>query len=327
MADPYPLAYAKSLRQKPPTSFGYYTYDGIDAILQRFSTAQAKLPEVKLTDLPQSRYFDDIGVVTMHSALGDAANDIMLGFRSSPQGSASHGFSDQNSFVLNAFGQPLAINSGYREFYDSLHHVGWSRQTKSKNALLFGGQGQRIKDASATGAITRFADGASYSFATGDATRAYAPHATRALRHVFFVGRRYFVMLDEAAAPDALHFQWQLHARQRDATRRGPRRDHAAAEGCPLTVRFLQPAPAALAFRQTDVFEPPVNESYRAKMPNEWHVRRRDASRCAAAGLSDLAVSVEDLRGQRLCACLCEHAGRQGPRHAALRGRVGLKSC
>ncbi|MDO6386357.1 heparinase II/III family protein [Uliginosibacterium sp. 31-12] len=270
-ADPYPLAYARLLRQKPPTSFGYYTYDGIDAFLQRFRTGQAALPDVKLTELPQSRYFDDIGVVSMHSALG-SPDDIMLAFRSSPQGSASHGFADQNSFVLNAFGQPLAINSGYREFYDSPHHVGWSRQTKSKNALLFGGEGQRIKDASASGTITRFADGASFSFATGDASRAYSPHAERALRHVFFVNRRYFVMLDEASAAEAVKFQWQLHARSEMSL--VPERGEITQQqkDARLTVRFLSPAASALTMRQSDTFEPPVGASYQAKMPNEWHV-------------------------------------------------------
>ncbi|MBS1207781.1 MAG: heparinase [Proteobacteria bacterium] len=271
-ADPYPLAYAKALRQKPPASFNYYTYDGADSFLQRFRTAQAKLPEVKLTELPQSRYFDDIGVVAMHSALGDAANDIMLGFRSSPQGSASHGFADQNSFVLNAFGQPLAINSGYREFYDSPHQVGWSRQTKAKNAVLFDGEGQRIKDATATGTITRFADGAGYSFATGNAQRAYGARAERALRHVFFVNRRYFVILDEDAAPEAVKYQWQLHARS-PMTLSPERNEIVQQQGnARLTVRFLQPGVGALVFSQTDAFEPPVIESYRTKMPNEWHV-------------------------------------------------------
>ncbi|GAB2876712.1 alginate lyase [Uliginosibacterium flavum] len=271
-ADPYPLAYAKALRQKPPTAFSYYTYDGIDSVLQSFRSAQAKLPEAKLADLPQSHYFDDIGVVTMHSALGDAARDIMLGFRSSPRGSASHGFADQNSFVLNAFGQPLAINSGYREFYDSPHHVGWSRQTKAKNAILFGGEGQRIKDASASGRITRFADGASFSFASGDATRAYAPHAERALRHVFFVGRRYFVMLDEAAASEPVQYQWQLHARSQMTL--APERNEVVQQqgDARLAVRFLVPAPGALTLSQTDAFSPPVGASYQAKMPNEWHV-------------------------------------------------------
>ena len=278
-ADPYPLAYSQALRQRPPTSFSYYTYDGIDSILQRFRTQQAKLPSVQLGELPQSRYFDDIGVVSMHSALGDAAQDIMLGFRASPQGSASHSFADQNSFVLNAFGQPLAISSGYREFYDSPHHVGWSRQTKSKNALLFGGEGQRIKDASATGRITRFADGAHFSFATGDATRAYAPHAEQALRHVFFVNRRYFVLLDEALAPDAVKFQWQLHARSE--MRLAPERGEITQQqkDARLAVRFLSPAASALEMRQTDAFDSPVGESYRSRMPNEWHVTTETRAR------------------------------------------------
>lgn len=269
--DPYPLAYAQKLGQKPPTDFSYYTYSGIDAFLQRFRTGQAKLPAVALSDLPQSRYFDDIGIVSMHSALGDAANDVMLAFRSSPQGSASHGFADQNSFVLNAYGQPLAINSGYREYYDSPHHVGWSRQTKSKNALLFGNQGQRIKDASASGRITRYANGSSYTFATGDATRAYAPYAQQALRHVFFVNRRYALVLDEAAAPNPVQYQWQLHARSSMILTPEQGEITQQQKDARLTVRFLSPAASALTMRQTDAFTPPVEASYQAKMPNEWH--------------------------------------------------------
>jgi hypothetical protein len=270
--DPYPLAFARATKQKPPIHFGYYTYDGIDAFLARFRTAQARLPAARLGELPQSRYFDDIGVVTMHSALGDAANDIMLGFRASPQGSASHGFADQNSFVINAFGAPLAINSGYREFYDSAHHVGWTRQTKAKNAILFGNEGQRIKDASATGRITRFADGKHFSFASGDAREAYAPHATRALRHVFFVDRRYFVMLDEAAAPAPVKFQWRLHARS-EMKLDGAQNDvRLAQKDARLDVRFLLPATGALDLSQTSAFDPPVVASYRKKMPDEWHL-------------------------------------------------------
>ena len=278
-ADPYPLAFARALKQKPPTAFGYYSYDAIDSILQRFRRSQTSLPEAALSDLPQSRYFDDIGVVTMHSRLGDAAGDIMLGFRSSPQGTASHAFSDQNSFVLNAFGQPLAISSGYREYYGSSHHVGWTRQTKAKNAILFGGEGQRIKDETATGTITRYVDGVNFTFATGDALRAYGSRAERALRPVFFVNRRYFVILDEDAAPDAVQYQWQLHARSQMAL--VPERNEVLqSQGdARLSVRFLAPAVGALRFSQTDAFEPPVIASYQAKMPNEWHVTAETVAR------------------------------------------------
>lgn len=281
--DPYPLAFARALRQKPPTNFSYYTYDAIDAFLAAFRTAQAKLPQASLAELPQSRYFDDIGVVAMHSALGDAAKDIMLGFRSSPQGSASHGFADQNSFVLNAFGAPLAINSGYREFYDSAHHLGWSRQTKSKNAILFGGEGQRIKDATARGTITRFADGPHFSFASGDATAAYAPHATRALRHIFFVDRRYFVILDEARASAPVKFQWRLHARSEMQTDPAGNEVRLAQQDARLSVRFVQPAAGQLGFSQTDAFDPPLLESYRKRMPQEWHVEAATQTPAQAA--------------------------------------------
>ncbi|MDQ7990034.1 MAG: heparinase II/III family protein, partial [Candidatus Dactylopiibacterium sp.] len=271
--DPYPLAFAQALRQKPPTGDSYYTYGALDALLTRWRTVQAQLPAASLADLPQSRYFDDIGVVAMHSALGDAARDIMFALRASPQGSASHGFADQNSFVLNAFGEPLAINSGYREFYGSAHHVGWTRQTRAKNAVLFGGEGQRIRDASATGRITRFADGKRFSFASGDAQAAYAPHATQALRHAFFVNRRYVVLLDEAAAPAPVRFQWLLHARGEmqlaPATGEIVQRQGDAR----LTARLLQPAATALSFSQTSAFDPPVQESMRRRMPDEWHAR------------------------------------------------------
>jgi hypothetical protein len=271
-ADPYPLAYARLLRQKPPGGFSYYTYDPIDALLQRLRTKLNHLPEVSLAALPQSRYFDDIGVVTMHSALGDAADDIMLGFRSSPQGSASHGFADQNSFVVNAYGQPLAINSGYREYYDSAHHIGWTRQTKSKNAVLFGGEGQRIKDATAVGRITRYVDATNFTFASGDARSAYAPLATRALRHVFFINRRYFIVFDELASPSPVSFQWLLHAREKMELQAAANEITQQKGDARLTVRLLLPAVGQLGFTQTDAFDPPVLPEYRKKMPKEWHV-------------------------------------------------------
>ena len=278
-ADPYPLAFARTLQQKPPTAFNYYGYDAIDSLLQRFRSSQARLPEAALADLPQSRFFDDVGVVSMHSRIGDAARDVMLGFRASPQGAASHAFADQNSFVLNAFGQPLAISSGYREYYGSPHHVSWTRQTKAKNAVLFGGEGQRIKDETASGKITRYADGASFSFASGDARPAYGTRAEQALRHVFFVDRRYFVILDEDAAPDAVQFQWQLHARS-PMTLLPERNEIIQSQGdARLLVRFVAPAVGALSFRQSDVFEPPVNAGYQAKMPNEWHVTAETIAR------------------------------------------------
>ncbi|MDQ8020725.1 MAG: heparinase II/III family protein [Moraxellaceae bacterium] len=270
--DPYPLAFARKLRQGLPNRFGYYEFDATDALLHRFRLSQQPLPEVDLASLPQSRYFDDIGVVAMHSKLGERDADIMFALRSSPQGSASHSFADQNSFVLNAFGEPLAISSGYREYYDSPHHKGWSRTTRAKNAVLFDGEGQAIKSANAVGRITRFAQGDGYSFVTGDATAAYGRNAKLALRHAFFVDRRFVVMLDELEAPEAIPFQWLLHARERMGVDADSARITQQKGNARLAVQLLSPAPNELEFSQTDRFDPPVVASYEKRMPNEWHV-------------------------------------------------------
>lgn len=56
----------------------------------------------------------------MHSALADPQRVSLL-FRSSPFGSLNHAHADQNSFVLYAKGEVLAMDSGVYDFYDSPH--------------------------------------------------------------------------------------------------------------------------------------------------------------------------------------------------------------
>lgn len=269
--DPYPLAFSRQLASRYPDDLGYYTFNAIDSLLHLWRKDQLALPDANLADLSQSRYFADIGWVAMHSRLGDKDRDIMLTLKSSPFGSASHSHNDQNAFVINAFGEPLAIQSGYRDWYDSAHHTGWTRLTKSKNAILINGEGQPSKSASATGKIARHQAGAGFDFTTGDASAAYSEQARRALRHVFFVDRRYFVMLDEIAAREPATFQWLLHARERmdldtAAGQIVSRKGQAA-----LQVALLEPAPKLLDFSQTDEFTVPVNAAFQKGRPNEWH--------------------------------------------------------
>jgi hypothetical protein len=269
--DPYLLKYFQILFQRYPSGLDYYQFSYFDTIFHLFRKSRTPLAARELAELPRSRYFADIGWAAFHSKLGDKTGDIMLGFKSSPYGSASHSFSDQNSFVINAFGEPLAISSGYREWYGSPHHDGWTRTTAAKNAVLFGGAGQPIRDAKASGAITRFFTGDRYDFVSGDATRAYGPNATKALRHVLFVDGRYFVILDELASAKPLSHQWLLHAKAPFTFK--PATAELAMEygGAGLNARFLTPAPSELRFSQTDQFTVPVHPDFAAKMPNEWH--------------------------------------------------------
>lgn len=196
---------------------GYPT--AAEFLLRNFITAARPLPAARpLAELPPHRYFADVGWVSLHSALGRPADDIQLTFRASPYGSFSHSHADQAGFILNAFGEGLAINSAYREFHNSPHHEQWTRQSRSKNVVLIDGVGQLPKSKLALASITRFEQTPRTVWTTGDATPAYRAaqkeksRVERVTRDVVFVDQRYFVLRDRVvlAAPGKL--SWLLHA-------------------------------------------------------------------------------------------------------------------
>jgi hypothetical protein len=177
------------------------------------------LPPVRpLGELPAQRFFRDVGWVSLHSALGRPEEDIHITFKSSPYGSFSHSHADQNAFILNAFGEGLAINSAYREFHRSPHHQQWTWQTKSKNTLLIDGLGQKPQDKTATGKITRFETSSRFVWTTGDATVAYQSgqkeprRVKRVTRDLVFIDRRYVALRDRVELTTPGKLSWLLHA-------------------------------------------------------------------------------------------------------------------
>jgi len=187
-------------------------------LVRNFIASHLLVPEARpLSELPQQRHFADVGWVSLHSALGDPANDIHVTFKSSPHGSFSHSHADQNAFILNAYGESLAINSAYREYHNSPHHREWTRQTVSKNALLIDGLGQKAQSKAATGRITRYEVGDRYVLTTGDATEAYSTlqpkgRVTRVTRDLVFIDSRYIVLRDRVELATPGNLSWLLHA-------------------------------------------------------------------------------------------------------------------
>ncbi len=270
--DPFYQKYFETIFQRYPNGLAYYQFSCFDTVFHLYRKSQTPVRARDLAELPRSRYFADIGWVAIHSKLGSKTDDIMLGFKSSPYGSASHSFADQNSFVLNAFGEPLAISSGYREWYGSPHHIGWTRTTQAKNAVLFGGQGQPIRDPAAGGTITHFYTGPNYDFTSGDATKAYSRLGVgQALRHIIFVNRRYFIFLDELQSDKPVTHQWLLQAKNPFNFDPKNSRVTLTRNQAGLAVQFLVPAARALRFSQTDQFAAAVHPAYQSKMANEWH--------------------------------------------------------
>ncbi|QBE67103.1 DUF4962 domain-containing protein [Pseudoduganella lutea] len=166
---------------------------------------------------PNAAVFPSIGWVAMHSNLADRARTSVF-FKSSPYGSYNHSHGDQNSLVIDSGGRRLLTEAGYQDYYYSPLGVSWYRQTKSHNAITYGGGiGQVTTEGSNNlkykGKITAFSTTAAVDYAEGDATLAYSQPITSAIRKVWYLRNQdVVVVLDKMASSTAQTFEWNMHA-------------------------------------------------------------------------------------------------------------------
>jgi hypothetical protein len=239
-------------------------------LVRNFVVADKALPAAKpLSGLPQQRFFRDVGWVSMHSALGRPNDDIHITFKSSPYGSFSHSHADQNAFILNAFGEGLAINSAYREFHRSPHHQQWTWQTKSKNDILIDGLGQAAQDKNAKGKITRFEVSDRAVCTTGDATVAYQSgqndpgRVKRVTRDLVFIDSRYVVLRDRIVLNTAGKLSWLLHAEGNLSWEQSTKRAliRGAGKKATLIAQLVSPG-VEWRGSVTDQFPVPIDSKY-----------------------------------------------------------------
>lgn len=264
---------------------GYPT--AAEFLLRNFAVSNKPLPAARaLSDLPPYRYFKDVGWVSLHSALGRPADDIQLTFRASPYGSFSHSAADQLGFILNAYGEGLAINSAYREFHNSPHHEQWTRQSRSKNVILIDGQGQLAKSEKSLARITRFETTPRTVWTTGDATIAYQAHSPaqkkkiqRVTRDLVFIDQRYVLLRDRITLSSPGKLSWLLHAEKH--LEWNPTSSTATVRGlegkASLSAQLLPAANLTLAGTVTNEFPVPVDPKYTKLDPKNpyitgtWH--------------------------------------------------------
>ncbi len=249
-----------------------------------------RVPARAPVDLPDARLFRGIGVVAMHSALEDPTSDIMVLFKSSPYGSYSHSHADQNSFYLQAGGEPLFIDSGWYPWYSSPHHHNWTRETKAHNCITFdGGEGQIKRSKSANGHIVAFATTDDFHYAAGDATAAYGGKLKRFVRHVLFARPDCVFIFDDVAADEPHRWEWWLHAldpMQIDEARQVVRAAHGRAKAACAILW-----PSGLSFKTWCGFAPPPENG----RPDQCHcvatvakpTREQNFVAAIAAGLGD----------------------------------------
>lgn len=231
-------------------------------------TGGVELGEPNLARLPKAWHFPGIGFVAMRTDLDNFDNDVGLLFQSNPFGAVSHHHNAQNCFMLEAFGEALAISSGYYDYYSSPHHAGWTRQTKARNGVTFdGGKGQ-IRGGQAVGRITHFSTDEDFDIAIGDATAAY-PGFVKAERTVVHVRPGIFVIRDANVDKNEHIFEYNLHAFKPGAFDEKAQTVTLKMPKAELEVRFLADKP--WTFEAFDTF--PVAPQPSPRRPEQWHFR------------------------------------------------------
>jgi len=209
-------------RNDPGTEMEFYNYGwwdlNFDELVYRhdFPMVQAVAP----SEQEKLKWFRGIGWAAIQLREDNPDEHIHFVMKSSPYGSISHSHGDQNAFVMAAYGEDLAIQSGYYVAFNSSMHKTWRRQTRSKNAILINGQGQYAgADKSialrSTGQLTHAEDRGDHIYIRGDATPAYAtlsPQVTSVAREVYFIHDSYFLVVDSVDASEPVALDWLLHA-------------------------------------------------------------------------------------------------------------------
>ena len=287
--------------------------------------------------LPRSIHLADTGWVALHSDLTSREANVMLCFKSSRFGSFSHSHADQNSFVLEAFGRPLLIDSGFYPWYGSPHDLAWTRHTRAHNAVLIDDRGQAVWRMEASGRIIAFATGPDCDYCAGDATAAYQLESyeythrplhlrersaaelgvERAIRHVIFLRPAVFVVIDDVVTTEPRPVQLAFHAPVPFdvpvLAEAGAGEDIgvSATVGNPPALARLtlcaEPGAAAACLARADRFPVDPERSHEKEYPPQWHL----TAAFDASGRERLLVTVIQVgrEGEALPPVRVEHHG------------------
>ncbi len=218
----YQWYYDEIKRNDPGTEMMFYNYGWWDLNFDEL-VYQSLWPTVEAappSDDDKLRWFKGIGWAAIQHRMGDPKEHLQFVFKSSPFGSISHSHGDQNAFCLAAYGEDLAIQSGYYVAFNSTMHQAWRKQTVSKNAILINGKGQyagrnKALQMKSTGQILAAEERADHIYIKGDATEAYkleSPEVTSVEREVYFFNDSFFVFIDSIDATEPVEIDWRLHA-------------------------------------------------------------------------------------------------------------------
>jgi len=209
-------------------------------------------------DLPQSIHYRHIGVVVFNTSLVDGLQGATVALHSGKY-FAAHQHPDQNGFVIHAYGEKLAIDGGYYDWYGSPHFKAYSMTTLAHNTLLVDGQGQADRKPGADGRITAYHDAPHYGYTVGDASanEIYGGRLKRFERRVLFIKPGFVIVHDLVQPADnTAELDWLLHAVTPIEVAADRAAFSIALPKAALRGRFLGPQPPALAVQTGFPVEP-----------------------------------------------------------------------
>ena len=218
----YQWYFEEVVKNDPGTEMAFYNWGWWDLSFDELIFRHDFQPVAAAPPTDRMRHFKGIGWVGIQTQPEDPDKHVQFVFKSSRLGAISHSHGDQNAFCMAAYGEDLAIQSGYYVAFGSTMHMDWRRQTRSKNAILINGKGQYAgKDKpmalASSGRIVEATDKEDHIFIRGDATAAYqslSPEVTLAQRDVYFVDNSYFVIVDTVDADEPVTIDWLLHTNE-----------------------------------------------------------------------------------------------------------------
>lgn len=220
-------------------------------------------------DLPQGRAFRDVGWTAAYNRFYDEQG-VRLFFKSSPWGGYGHSHQDQNSFVLHAFGEILAIDNGYYGYYGDKYHTEWTRQTAAHNSILADGRGQE-RSIEQDGEIRTFFESPAYNVVIADASRAYAEPVTQFLRAMVFVRPAHILVYDQLEADSPIRWTWLLQAFEPMVIDGAAR--IVTIHQRDVRLRARQLAPARFAYSQSNERTDPLKMRYTEAFAQQWALR------------------------------------------------------
>ncbi len=165
-------------------------------------------------DIPQSIHYRNIGWAIINTELADGLRNVMVATRSG-KFFGGHQQEDQNSFIINAYGQKLAIDSGYYDYYGSPHFNEYSTKTVAHNSLLVNGLNQDSRKVDAECKITRFFDSVSTGYCVGDGSSPamYNGLLKQWFRRIGFIKPNFVIVHDLVqAAASPVELTWLFHS-------------------------------------------------------------------------------------------------------------------